>query len=674
MRQAAGHTACLRTVRTTLVLVALLGTLFGATALAGAATTHYTYTASKVITQASGPADLLSAPTVTIPDPINKILYVLDSGKGRIVKYHLDTHAYLGVITGGATPFSNPRGMALQPGIGDDARIFVSDTGNNRLVVLLPNGTIRAAYTDTKEATRILSPKQMVWSEAAQRLYVLNVLPGGTASQVRIYRSNTNNGTPAANQLMLTGTFAGAAATSSTLSATANGINVLLDNTIVVADTGNNRILRFGLDGNYINQFGSFSAPATTKDGSLNKPRGVVRRQDGYVPVVDTDNHRIQVFLSKDGGEVIAEFGEPGVYGLDDTHLNSPEYTTSLTAGQSVISDTGNNRLVFVDVTVSQDAPLRIPTNFDNVACTHCHNQDARVEHQYRAKECLSCHELSLRTGNTDYTLLKPKISADMVLSGETEMGTCGENTLYCHAPESKADDGTPIATHAMDGNQIQQAHIPRNADGTPAETNACSGAANSCHSYGSTESPFWFADHDPSSGKLDYWYHQTRGTASDDYLTGSTDTVGTADIRGIDPPCLVCHAQTGTGVAFGEMQKRAAEAANQPWTCTTSGCHDPSGQSGYYANPQCYRTPNFATNSGRLAGYGASTAPEPLVATQEPAGVSAYFAALVDMVFEPSEPEPAPVTILADPVDLPALSTPVSDPVEFESLLCPVY
>lgn len=674
----------------TLVVVSVLAAmLFALVATAGAATTHYTYAVANpttdIITAASSDTDLLSAPTVTVADVLNNRLYVLDSGKNRIVWYNLTTRAHAGtfIMPAGQTQFSNPRGMALQPGAGDLARLFISDTNNNRIVVLQP--TANSFTVKFNLTTAISSPKQMVWSEAAERLYVLNVLPGGTASQVRIYRSNTNQGTPAANQLMLTGTFAGEAATNSTMSANASGINVLSDNTIAVADTGttntaNNRVLRFGLDGTYINQFGSYAATAAPRDGFLNRPKGIVRRADGYIPVIDTANHRIEVFVSYTGGEVVAEFGDPRVAGSDNTHLNSPEYGTALSPTLSVISDTGNNRLLFLTVAVDPEAPKRVSTNFDGVSCTDCHTADTRIEHEYRTRrQCLTCHEYSLRTHQIDFTMLKPKIDADLFVGGEMEMGTCGSNTTVCHSAGAVSDAGENIATHSMDGSQIQRAHRPANVDGTFAETNPCSGTAGGCHSYGSAESPFWFAESDPASAKLDYWNALTSGTASATaVITGPTDMVGTVDIRDIDPPCLVCH-DTRTGaddLSFGETQKTTAIANGQPWTCTTEGCHDETGTSGVYAESQCYRTPNWYANHNRVAGNGGTMGAAMVedASAEEPVGVSAYIQSLADMVFGGSEEASADVTILADPVPLPSSATPATRPIDIELLLSPTF
>ena len=169
------------------------------------------------------------------------------------------------------------------------------------------------------------------------------------------------------------------------------GIAIDLDGNLLVADTGNKRILRFSPDGQSLGQIGGGGVIA----GRFEEPTDVkVDPTDGTVVVADAWNGRIQRFspsleyagefavpgwagrdvfqkpyltVARDGtiyatdpatalvmvfardGTVKAAFGGPGT---DASHLGLPNgIAADLVAGQVIVADGGNNRvMVFPEI------------------------------------------------------------------------------------------------------------------------------------------------------------------------------------------------------------------------------------------------------------------------------------------------------------------------------------
>ena len=106
------------------------------------------------------------------------IVYVTDTGNSRIVKFDLEMN-YLGVIdsfTKGeeTITFKNPEGMYVS----EDGSVFVADTGNGRVLIANPDLTLRSIITkpvnsDVYEQADELIPIK-VFSDMAGIVYVLS--------------------------------------------------------------------------------------------------------------------------------------------------------------------------------------------------------------------------------------------------------------------------------------------------------------------------------------------------------------------------------------------------------------------------------------------------------------------------------------------------------------------
>lgn len=111
---------------------------------------------------------------------------------------------------------------------------------------------------------------------------------------------------------------------------------VAADDTIYVADTGNNRIVHFDSMQRVIGVFGSADGP-----GKLNGPRGVFVTQEGDVYVADTQNRRIVVY-DKDG-TFKKEYGTPDSALLGKDFVYSPSKLVVDKRGYLFVSSDGTS-------------------------------------------------------------------------------------------------------------------------------------------------------------------------------------------------------------------------------------------------------------------------------------------------------------------------------------------
>ncbi len=120
----------------------ILGLNFGSTATSFTSSTGGNWNTA----QTWGNTDVLNYPTDVFIDPSTSKIYVTDEGHNRIVVLNSDGSFFASYDNSDATssPGLNlPDGVAVSPITGD---IYISDTQNNRIVVLNSNGTASTTY------------------------------------------------------------------------------------------------------------------------------------------------------------------------------------------------------------------------------------------------------------------------------------------------------------------------------------------------------------------------------------------------------------------------------------------------------------------------------------------------------------------------------------------------
>ncbi len=117
------------------------------------------------------------------------------------------------------------------------------------------------------------------------------------------------------------------------------GIALDVAGNLYVADTKNNRVVKFGPEAEFITAWGKQG----NRDGEFNDPCDVAVTRDGDVLVLDTWNHRVQVF-DADGvlKKIIQPVGENSMWGPRGIAV-SPD------GASIVVADTGSKRVVIFD-------------------------------------------------------------------------------------------------------------------------------------------------------------------------------------------------------------------------------------------------------------------------------------------------------------------------------------
>ena len=203
--------------------------------------------------------------------------------------------AYNGLY--GGVPLANPRAIA----VGADGQRYILDTGNNRIVVLNSDGIFRLTFGST-----------CFLAEGGSRGCIDPDGEGPLELGDGQFREPW-------------------------------GIAVGGDGTVFVADTWNGRIQVFDSQGNFLRKWGSFTV--ITEDNrdpfALFGPRGLAVTPAGNLLVADTGNKRIIEFSPM--GEFVRQVGRGGIV---LGHFEEPvDVTVHPTTGNVLVSDAWNRRI-----------------------------------------------------------------------------------------------------------------------------------------------------------------------------------------------------------------------------------------------------------------------------------------------------------------------------------------
>jgi YVTN family beta-propeller protein len=266
------------------------------------------------------------------------VVYVVDQGKDRIVRYTLDaaTLTPVGSPTFATPGLAAPQGLTLDPA---GTRLYVADDQNDRVLVLDPQSlaVTGAVGSHGTGPAQFDAPYDVaVDARVPPRLYV---------------GDNLNNRVVVfdATSLGFIGTF-GAFGRTPGLFSIVRSVGALADDPrggVLVADSANNRIQALAPDGTLVAAWGL----AGRSPGYVSRPRGVAFANDGAtIAVADTFDHRIERF-DPDGGfggqlGLISAFNGYATEGAADGQFSLPSGVAYDAAGNTAVSDFGNDRVV----------------------------------------------------------------------------------------------------------------------------------------------------------------------------------------------------------------------------------------------------------------------------------------------------------------------------------------
>lgn len=232
--------------------------------------------------------------------------------------------ANLSITSNGGSGMVSLMGSGTVAGAGLNPKLYIADTGNNRIQILDPVTSTFTAFGLPGTGAANLNMPQGVTSN------------GNTGD---IYVADTRNN--AVKMFSSAGAFIKVVAGPGTANGQVNAPEaVAFDNTqniLYVADTNNSRIMKFTAAGTFI---GIVAGPGTTP-GKVNKPQGISLDNAGNLYVADTLNNRIQKFSST--GTFLMVFANLGTApGL----MNQPKgVAVDPTTGDILVADSGNNRI-----------------------------------------------------------------------------------------------------------------------------------------------------------------------------------------------------------------------------------------------------------------------------------------------------------------------------------------
>ena len=286
----------------------------------------------------------------------NGTIYVADTGNNRIRTITpsgtVSTLAGNGTAgfgdgVGTAAVFSGPGGIAVD----GNGTIYVADTGNNRIRMITPSGTVSTlagngttGFGDGVGTAAVFSGPRGIAVDGNGTIYVADT----GNNRIRKIASIGTVSTLAGNGTAGFGDGVGTAA----IFSGPRGIAVNGNGTIYVADTGNNRIRKIASIGTVSTLAGNGTAGFGDGVGTtavFSGPRGIAVDGNGTIYVADAGNHRIRMISS---GNVTTTLAGVGTFMLPEPYKSTQfaRYNRVLISGKTledIVKNTTSSNITF---------------------------------------------------------------------------------------------------------------------------------------------------------------------------------------------------------------------------------------------------------------------------------------------------------------------------------------
>jgi DNA-binding beta-propeller fold protein YncE len=249
---------------------------------------------------------------------------------------------------------NSPRGVHVAA----NGQIYVQDYWNMRVEYVNPDGSGATSFGFRGNVSQS-GAINFAWDFAIQPVTGNIFVANRENNQIAIF---SPTGTP------IPGGIFGKAGTANGQFSFPQGIVFAPDGTLLVDDSGNDRIQRFSMNGadtvaTWMATYGQKGTGVTSPAGDLNNPTGISVAPDGTIWVADTLNNRIQSLAPN--GTTWKVISKPTGTGTQ-LGFKVPWGVTVAPDGSIWVSDIGNNRIVSVSTTGSlnfsaSEASMGIP-------------------------------------------------------------------------------------------------------------------------------------------------------------------------------------------------------------------------------------------------------------------------------------------------------------------------
>ena len=219
---------------------------------------------------------------------------------------------------------------------GDDGILYISDAGNDRIVLIAPNSTTPIAVIGRRSDYIIFAYPAAIFVTQAS-IYVMDT------GNFRVQKWSKDFYDP-----MTVAGISGVGGNSTEMALLSAAFSLFVDNygNVFVSDTDNHRVMKFpsnsisGTNGMIVAGIGVRGS----NNNQLNYPMGIFVTNNGILYIADRKNHRIQKWIvGQTSGEIV---GGTGTAGSSLSQLNSPFSVVVDSDGYMYITDQGNSRIV----------------------------------------------------------------------------------------------------------------------------------------------------------------------------------------------------------------------------------------------------------------------------------------------------------------------------------------